>query len=191
MSARDDIKNFYDQLQTLPKLLGNLALDIAEAQRLLDQNYIESLAAFTKIIAGLGKDKEAYLSLFKAIAPSRYQFTETSIEVRADLQTASSSELGIGAKVGITTAVFAVNVNFSYVKRSASDYQAAAVIRSVLHAIPADPGVLEKLLSQIGPPPSATLLDPRYKALQEALGELKPLPVTPTPNPSSPPLSPQ
>lgn len=262
-SARDQLDQFYDRLQTLPGLIGNLGLSVAEAQRRLDQDYIENLAAFTKIIANLpgapedakavakaardavagaatepdkkkaaqkvadaaktaagstvspaeqsvvdgaaravdeaatkADSKEAaqfvadaaeraliqmgpaqFLEVFRAIAPSHYQFSETAIEVRADLRVASQSELKFGAEVGIKKGVFSVAVNFSYLKRSGSDEQAAAAIRSVLNAIPADHGLLNALLARGGQPISATFkADAAFKAMAEALGELAELP---------------
>jgi hypothetical protein len=174
-NASGDVAKFYDTLSTLPKLIGDIGMDIAESQRRLDQNYLESLAAFTDAIRHTFKDGvsvDQYLSLFKAIAPSRYQFTETNIEVRADLQTASASELNIGVNVGIKTAVFSAAVNVSYMKRSASDYQASALIRTTLNAIPADPGVMDKLLAHVSTSPGAPLMDPRYEALMEAFSKV-------------------
>jgi hypothetical protein len=179
-TSNSKIDEFYDSLNTLPKLIGDLAMDIAEAQLRLDENYIENLAAFSAIVKDVLADEptaEQYLALFRAIAPSRYQFTETVVEVRADLQTASSSELGVGASVGIKTGVFAAAVNVSYLKRSASDYQAAAVIRTVLNAVPADPGLLDKLLARGGDPPTIpSTREPRYRALAEALAGKLPKP---------------
>ena len=269
---RDQLDKFYDRLQTLPALVGNLGLSIAEAQRRLDQNYIESLTAFTKIVsrviagpsgaltvsdaaadavaaaiekptpkdaatavakaatdaaAGITPPDEGaqtvakaatdqvataqnlattklaaqsvadaaakaaakiigaagtpavaqYLDLFKAIAPSHYQFTETVVEVRADLRVASESELKLGASLGINKGIFSAAVNFSYLKRSASDYQAAAALRSVLNAIPADHGLMSDLLARAGTPISANFkADASFKAMLEALNEMKELP---------------
>ena len=268
---RDQLDKFYDRLQTLPALVGNLGLSIAEAQRRLDQNYIESLTAFTKIVsrviagdipavavgdaavdevipasdektpplaatrvsdaaakvaaltpadADAQKVKKAaadavadagklatpklaaqavadaatkavadivknigtpavgqFLDLFKAIAPSHYQFTETTVEVRADLRVASESELKLGASLGINKGIFSAAVNFSYLKRSASDYQAAAALRSVLNAIPADHGLLSDLLARAGTPITANFkADASFKAMLEALNEMKELP---------------
>lgn len=267
---RDQLDKFYDRLQTLPALVGNLGLSIAEAQRRLDQNYIESLTAFTKIVSrvtagnspavavadaaadvvpeasDLGTKQEAadkvanaaqakadalnvqeakdvakaakdqvaaaialgstklaaqsvadaaakkaaaiiaagpppsvgqYLELFRAIAPSHYQFTETTIEVRADLRVASESELKLGASLGIDKGIFSAAVNFSYLKRSASDYQAAAALHSVLHAIPADHALMNDLLARAGTPITANFrADASFKAMAEALNEMKELP---------------
>ncbi len=67
----------------------------------------------------------------------------------------------------------AVAVNASYVKRSAYDYRAAALIRSVLHAVPADPTVMEKLLEAARTAGSTPLPEgSRYAELAKALEDL-------------------
>ncbi|MDQ3820614.1 MAG: hypothetical protein M3362_23425 [Acidobacteriota bacterium] len=171
MAQRSKIDEFYDSLETLPKLISDIAMSVAEAQRRLDQNYMEQLAAFSEIILPLLQDgtgkAEQYLSLFKAIAPSRYQFTETIVEVRADLQMTTASESSLGAKVGINTPVFAVAVNASYTKRSAYDYQAAALIRTQLNAVSSDIDVLNTLLDANGTPGAQLPNVERYKALED------------------------
>lgn len=175
--STDKVDKFYSQFQTLPGLIGDLALNIAAAQRRLDQNYLESLAEFAKVVNTVVTDKgdaKQFLELFKAIAPSRYQFTETAIEVRADIQVASASETKVGVDVGIKTPVFTAAVNFSYLKRSASDHQAAALLRTVLNAIPADPGLLDKLLERAGETPKVEPQGADFKALAEAFKELTP-----------------
>jgi hypothetical protein len=186
---RDQLDRFYDRLQTLPGLIGNLGLSIAEAQRRLDQNYIESLTAFTKMISTLGGGSPPttgsaaqFLELFRAIAPSHYQFTETAVEVRADLRVASASELQVGGQFGINKGIFSATVNFSYLKRSGSDYQASAALRSVINAIPADHAMLNELLARAGTPITAQFkADASFKAMMEALSELKELPPAPKP----------
>ncbi|HEY6805129.1 MAG TPA: hypothetical protein VI306_16255 [Pyrinomonadaceae bacterium] len=169
--ADSKIDEFYEQLQTLPRLISDLALSIAEAQRRMDENYLKELALFTSIILPLLQDgtgkAEQYLTLFKAIAPSRYQFTETVVEVRADLQMSTMSQTEIGGNIGIKTPVFAIAINAAYTKRSAYDYQAAALVRTQLNAVPANPDLLDKLLDagSIGAQlPNAD----RYKAFADA-----------------------
>lgn len=284
---RELLDAFYDRLQTLPALVRNLGMSIAEAQRSMDQGYIESLAAFTKIISivknnvasdavdvvtrandavskasnlGDGKAKAAaqavadaahdvankaaptpsadakkvleevdaavktvkdtdltaaaaqliaskasdkllalikelgpsqaqYLELFRAIAPSHYQFTETAVEVRADLRVASQTELAGGIAVGINTGVFSVAVNFSMLKRSASDYQASASLRCVINAIPADHTMLNDLFARAGSPITASFkADASFKAVLEAMNELKQIPAAPALPPAPKPL---
>lgn len=148
--AESKVDEFYEKLQTLPRLISDLALSIAEAQRRLDENYLKELKEFTNIILPLLQDgsgkADQYLTLFKAIAPSRYQFTETVVEVRADLQMTTMTQTELGGDIGINTPVFAVAINAAYTKRSAYDYQAAALVRTQLNAIPSTPDILDKLL---------------------------------------------
>jgi hypothetical protein len=176
--ARAAIDTFYSELQTLPKLIGDLALSVAEAQRRLDQDYLESLTAFAKVVSDLvgheGGDAAAnrFISLFKAMAPSRYQFTETVVEVRADLQMTTASEFSGSAGIGITVP-FAVSVNASYTKRNAYDYQASALVRTTLNAIPSSEAVMTALLPRAGEVIHADLPNAnRYGALGAALGDI-------------------
>jgi hypothetical protein len=179
--ANNDLDNFYNSLQTVPKLISDLALGIAEAQRRMDHDYLENLAEFFRLVSSLqgsgstpaASSADQFLALFRAMAPSRYQFTETVVEVRADLQMSSMSETSVGVNVGIKAAVFAVAVNASYTKRNAYDSTASAVIRTTLHAVPAEPGMLDKLLPRAGDPPKATgPQTQRYKDLAEAFKTL-------------------
>ena len=188
MASGSQIDKFYSSLQTLPRLISDLALSIAEAQRRMDQNYMEDLAAFAHIILPLLQDgtgkADQFLSLFRAMAPSRYQFTETVVEVRADLQMTQASEFELG--VGITTPVYAIAINASYTKRSAYDYQAAALIRTQLNAIPSNPDLLDKLLD----PGSVSTTMPdaaRYKVFADIF---KQFPRRQLSSPTSPPSSP-
>jgi hypothetical protein len=173
MSTFDD---FYNNLQTLPKLISDLALSVSEAQRRMDINYIQDLTAFLKLISSFYKAEggqpppqpDQLLSLFKAMMPSRYQFTETVVEVRADLQMTTGTQFTGGGSLGINVPV-AVTVNASYTKRSATDHRASALIRTVLNAVPADPGVMQSLLTAAAAAPGAQPPDDaRYKALADA-----------------------
>jgi hypothetical protein len=186
------MQDFYNNLQTVPKLVSDLALSIAEAQRRLDHDYLQNLAEFVRVIASVGQlgspggiDVDRFLTLFRAMAPSRYQFTETTLEVRADLQMGSMSDFSGGVNLGIKTPVFALAINASYSKRSAYDAHASALIRTVLNAVPADPGVMDKLLPRAGEVPHAPApITGRYAELAKAFREL--LDLAPAGLPTSP-----
>jgi hypothetical protein len=184
MSTFDD---FYDNLQTLPKLISDLALSVSEAQRRMDVSYMNDLTAFLKIVAsmyapgggaggagataggqggGTALPTDQLMALFRTMMPSRYQFTETVVEVRADLQMTTGSEMKGTLGINVPSAV---TVNASYTKRTATDYQAAALIRTVLNSVPADPAVMQGLLTAAQQAPAAALpTDTRYKALSDA-----------------------
>ncbi len=177
--ADTPMEQFYGQLQTLPRLISDLALSVAEAQRRMDQNYLNELTAFGKIVNDLlahasppNNQAAEFINIFKAIGPSRYQFTETSVEVRADLEMTSSTGTDLAAQVGIKTPVFAVTVNASYSKRSAYDYRASALIRTQLNAIPSNPDVIEKLLDRSAHYSAPLPNDDRFKQLIELLKRL-------------------
>ncbi len=159
-SVPTDVQKFYRDLQSLPLLISNLALSVDEAQRRLDQNYIDALTKLAAIFSEMiGQDPVGvgnFSALFKAMGPSRYQFTETVVEVRADLQNTTMTEFKLGGSVGFTAPI-AVSINASYTRRNAYDYQAAALIRTVLNAIPADETLMDALLKRAGDVPHATL----------------------------------
>src|SRR5450631_407371 len=97
--ALDDLNTFYSSFQTLPRLISDLALSVAQAQERLDLNYAKRLTDILQLIASLpaaDPTKAAVLAILKDLIPSHYQFTETIVEVRADLQMASSSSFTIG-----------------------------------------------------------------------------------------------
>jgi hypothetical protein len=178
--ADNPIDKFYNELQTVPKLLRDLALGVAEAQRALDHDYLENLTEFTKVIRNAVSPNPQspipaadYIGLFKAMAPSRQQFTETTAEVHADLQLASASEINVGGEFGLKAAIFAVAVNASYARRNAYNYQAAATIKTVMHSVSADPGVMEKLVTRAASVPSAeNPKDGRWQAVATAFKDL-------------------
>jgi len=81
---------------------------------------------------------EEVRALIKALAPSRYQFSETKLDFSADL----SQTLNVGGGLSLGVGMAAVSVNASFSLAYGFDYRAATRINTVLHAIPADPAVL-------------------------------------------------
>jgi hypothetical protein len=133
------------------------------------------MKALLQIVGSLYRDKDGnatvppadLISLFKAMGPTRYQFTETVVEIRADMQLTTGSQFTVGV-----SAPFAVAVNASYTRRTASDYRASALIRTVLHAVSADPGVMQTLLNAAATVKTELPEKEGQKALQEAFAGL-------------------
>jgi hypothetical protein len=182
-SEMDKLQKYFDSLHSVAKLISDLALSVSIAQGRLDADYMKNLADFAKTFTALTKPTDGSAAvdpaqagaLFRSLAPSHYQFTETVAEVRADLQMASSTELKVGGELGIKAGVFALAVNASYTRRNAFDFQAAALMRTVLHAVPPDVGVLDKLLDAAGKAEAAALPDSgRFKAIAEVFKQLPP-----------------
>jgi hypothetical protein len=161
--ASDLIKD----LSNVPNIIGALGLSIAAAQKAFDVEYLDSIErilAMIKILLG-GKAADAtgapvdptkeqkenldaaapfIKEMLMKLAPSRYQFTETTLSVRLDLaqslQVAGTVGLGLG--FGAITLSAAFTIGYSY------DYRGAAECRTVIHAYPADQATFNSLLGR-------------------------------------------
>jgi hypothetical protein len=161
--ASDLIKD----LSNVPNIIGGLGLSIAAAQKAFDVEYLDSieriLAMIKILLGGRGADpngnpvdaseeQRANLDatapfikeMLMKLAPSRYQFTETTLSVKLDLaqsmQAAASGGLGVG--FGAITLNAAFSIGYSY------DYRGAAECRTVIHAYPADQATFNSLLGR-------------------------------------------
>ena len=149
-----------DQLITVAKIVGQLGLSVADAQREFDVNYISRMTDFVKIANSLmtgsnPADSAAVREILMKLAPSHYQFTETTLSVKMDL----SQSLSVSAGLGVSVGVGAVAVNASMSVAYGTDERSAAEIKTVIHAIPADRAVMDTLLQRAKDLPSATLPD--------------------------------
>ena len=107
------------------------------------------------------------LDLIKAIGPSRYQFTETTLKVRIDL----SRSLDIVGSIGVGAGFGAVAVNAALTVGYAYDYQAAAECTTVLHAVPTNETVLKTLLDRAKEVDGQKLTLPARSAADDKLVE--------------------
>lgn len=171
------MEDFFDSVQTVPKMLSDLALAVSTAQGRLDEDHVRNLKELVAMMSSLrqtGLSTDQLLALIQGLAPARLQFTETTVEVRADLQMSSLSELGVSGELGVRAGMFAVALNASYTRRYGYDQRAAATIRSVIHAVPPAPGVMEQLLRAAASQPDATLPSTaRYRELADVFRALQ------------------
>jgi hypothetical protein len=107
------------------------------------------------------------LDLIKAIGPSRYQFTETTLKVRLDISRSLdlAGSLGVGAGFGAVAVNAALTVGYAY------DYQAAAECTTVLHAVPTSESVLKTLLDRAKEIDGQNLTLPARSSADEKLVE--------------------
>lgn len=152
-----------EDLTHIPNIIASLGLSIAEAQRHFDLDYLQSLERLLVMAQALlgnrkgsgeeltpeeRKQQEQFQSLLKdmlmAVAPSRYQFTETTLTVKLDL----AQHLDVSAGVGLSAGIGGVAVNAALSIGYGSDYRGAAECKTVLHAIPADQATLRTLLDR-------------------------------------------
>jgi len=161
--ASDLIKD----LSNVPNIIGGLGLSMAAAQKAFDVDYLDSIErilALIKIMLGGkkadaqgnpidldDKEKESLAAtaqviqeLLTKLAPSRYQFTETTLNVKLDL----AQSLQIGGTVGLGFGVGAISLSAAFSIAYSFDYRAAAECRTVIHAYPADQAVFTALLGR-------------------------------------------
>ena len=137
------------QLYHLPAIIGRLGLSVANAQSALNANYTENVKEMIAIVKDLipktkPEARTEIESLIKQLAPSRYQFTETTLDFSADLSEAVdvAGSIALGAGFGAVVINAGVSVGFS------RDYRAAARIKTILNAIPADQSITQSLIER-------------------------------------------
>jgi len=130
-------------LSQVPNIIGALGLAIAEAQKHFDENYLsglERLAVLAKAFLGTddkgnpvptGISVDFLTHLVETAAPTRYQFTETTLNVKLDL--AQSKNFSVSAGLGFGFAGLVVNASAAY--GSSQQYRAGAEIHTTLHAV--------------------------------------------------------
>lgn len=123
-------------LKAIPNIVAELGLAIAQAQKQLNIDYLDSLKALAAIskdvLGGAGPETRAFLEhLVKTAAPARYQFTETTLMVQLDLAESTDTATQIGGGFGMAGIV----VNGSFASGRSSDYRAGAEVRTVIHAV--------------------------------------------------------
>lgn len=127
------------QLYYLPGIIGNLGVSVANAQKVMNDDYIRNIQLIMQMAHGLfdksdsTADKMSVIKdLLKELAPTRYQFTETSLEFSADLseRKTKDSQGALGGGMGGFTITAGYASSFGY------DYRAAARVKTVLHPMP-------------------------------------------------------
>jgi hypothetical protein len=139
-------------LSHVPEIVASLGLSIAAAQRALNLDYLDSMEriiAMSKSLLGdpavTDDDTREFLkTLVAQMAPSRYQFTETTLAVRLNL----AQRFDAAAQVGLGVGTGAIAVNAAFAMAYGFDYRAAAECRTTLHAYPADGNIMDKLLAR-------------------------------------------
>jgi hypothetical protein len=178
-----------EDLSHVPTIIGALGLSIADAQKALDANYLDGLerllglakmmldpakatpgAVLSPAEAQAVKDNFSIIhDMLMAFAPSRYQFTETTLDVKLDL----AQSINAGASIGLGLALGAVSLNAAFTVGYAFDYRAAAECRTVINAIPASQTVFSSLLDRAASlsKDALTLPDQLDKGVQQIIDQ--------------------
>jgi hypothetical protein len=163
----------------LPDMVTKLALGIAEAQRALDENSIETaktlatdtievVPALTHTISAAGEHtfeaaEPVEMSLLQVgLNPAFYQFAEASIEVTMDIKTTTSSEtnikVGFKAKVGFACWSASVRVDVSHNRKFQKEVRGTSRLFVKMVPVPPPPRIFPEVtvidLRPPAPPPA-------------------------------------
>lgn len=164
----NDASKLIKDLGNVPNIVGGLGLAIAQAQKAFNLDYLnnlERILALIKVMLGeqklaadgetsepMSEDDKAKLanfqdfikSMISQLAPPRYQYTETTLNVKLDL----AQTTDIGGSVGLGAGFGAITVNAAFSLAYGFDYRAAAECRTVIHAHSADQTAFQALLNR-------------------------------------------
>lgn len=165
-SKQSETSKLIDDLTKVPNIIAGLGLSVASAQAAFNLDYmnnIERLLAMIKSLYGgeFGPEvtsddqktkatekfeqmKGAIMDLLKSLAPSRYQFTETTLSVKLDLAQTMDLSTGVGLGLGFGGVSVSASVAIGY----GSDYRGAAEVTTKLQAYAADPTVTSALIAR-------------------------------------------
>jgi hypothetical protein len=140
------------QLYHLPGIIGNLGISVANAQKALNSDYIRNVQIVIEMIGKMLENQDdpqadtvtVVKELLKQMAPSRYQFTQTTLEFYADLAERKQKDMQAALGGGFSS----VTISAGYAKSFGYDYRAAARVTAVLHALPANDATFQALIDQ-------------------------------------------
>lgn len=151
----------------LPEMVMKLGLGIAEAQRALDENSVQTaqmlaettvplVMAVTQTIAADGgvsftSAEPIDVSLLQiGLLPTFYQFSEATIEVTMDIKTTTSSETNIKvsakAKVGFGCFSASVNTDVSYNRKFGKEVKGTSRLMTKMVPVPPPPRIAPELI---------------------------------------------
>ena len=150
----------------LPDMVLKLALGIAEAQKALDENSVETAKALAEtelpLVLGVTQNIAAdgtvtftnappvNVSLIQVgLMPTFYQFAEASIEVTMDIKTTTSIEsnlkIGTKAKVGFACWSASVSVDVSHNRKFGKEVRGTSRLLTRMVPVPPPPRIAPTL----------------------------------------------
>lgn len=151
----------------LPEMVTKLALGIAEAQRALDENSVETakaladttidvVPAYTQTIAANGDvtfqaATAVPMSLLEVgLNPTFYQFQEATIDVTMDIKTTTSTEtnlkVGVKAKVGFGMWSASINIEASHNRKFGKEVRGTSHLITKMVPVPPPPRIFPETI---------------------------------------------
>ncbi len=161
----------------LPEMVMKLGLGIAEAQRALDENSVETaqmlaettvplVLAVTQVIAADGTvtfsnaDPVDVSLLQIGLMPTFYQFSEATIEVTMDIKTTTSRETNVKvsakAKAGFACFSASVNTEVSHNRKFGKEVHGTSRLVTRMTPVPPPPRIAPELTVVDNRPPKET-----------------------------------
>lgn len=161
------------QLVEVADVIGDLGRNIAAAQKLMNKDYVENVKALMQVAAETIGDEASgearaqfMMELLKSIVPSRYRYTETTIDFSADLAESKQRSTMIGG--GATFKM--LQVNAAMTMGYGHEYRASARITATIHAY-TDPHFADQLLARAADVRSDVSQLPQPTALDQEIRE--------------------
>jgi len=134
------------QQSPLPELVQKLGIAISQAQLAMDRNSLATAQLFADQENGADLNGQGTRSLLElGFTPTFYQITEAVIEARVAFSSSDSTEIGVGASIGVNIGFFAASVNAHYTNRYSFDASGSSSIRAKFVAVP-PPSIFNEIL---------------------------------------------
>ena len=151
----------------LPDMVTKLALGIADAQRALDENSVETAQALARteieVVPAVTQTIDANgdvsfqaaepveMSLLQVgLNPTFYQFQEASIKVTMDIKTTTSTDfkidVGAKAKVGFSMWSASVRVDTSYQRKFGKEVKGTSELFTKMVPVPPPPRIAPEVI---------------------------------------------
>jgi hypothetical protein len=134
----------------LPLIIERLGVAIAEAQRALDENSVQTAAAMAVRNVELGGERYSLLAL--GFTPTFYGFTEATVEAKLSFSMTESTEVQVGGSlavgVPIKMVMVAASVNASYARKFSVSAEGTSSIAARIVSLPT-PDILADVLRRL------------------------------------------
>ncbi len=140
------------QLQSapLPDIIQKLGIAVADAQRALDANSVQTAALMATTKVELGGQEYNLMAL--GFTPTFYSFTEATVEAKLSFSMSETTEVGVhvGVKVGVNVGMVmvAASVDVSYARKFSVSAEGMSSIAARVVSLP-PPELLQNILRKM------------------------------------------
>ena len=115
----------------MAEIIGELGLNIAEAQKELNAGYIDALVKLLDV-AKHATDESNVAKVLASISPPNYQYSRTTLEFAADMSRRTDTSTSLGGNVSFGS----VSIQGGFSSATGEDYRASVRITTQMDALP-------------------------------------------------------